>query len=125
MVWFYILETAEIYIESVSTTSLGLDEVDVSTRESANASLDMIHDASNKLSGQRAEIGAYFNRLQHKIDNLTVASQNLKASESYIRDIDMASEISNCIVNSILQDAGTALLSQANSIKQGILSLLS
>ena len=76
------------------------------------------------MSLQRADLGAFQNRLEHTINNLNVAAENLAASESRIRDADMASEMVTFTRNQILQQAGTAMLAQANQIPQSVLSLL-
>jgi len=76
------------------------------------------------VSNQRGVLGAAQNRLEHTIANLGVAQQNITASESRIRDVDMAAEMVNFTKTGILQQAGEAILAQANSAPQGILSLL-
>ena len=76
------------------------------------------------MSAQRSTFGAAQNRLQHTVANLGVAVENLSASESRIRDVDMASEMVNFTKNQILTQAGTAMLAQANQAPQGVLSLL-
>ncbi len=69
-------------------------------------------------------MGAYQNRFQHTVNNLNVAVENLTASDSQIRDVDMASEMTNFTKNQILVQAGTAMLAQANQTPQNVLSLL-
>ena len=73
---------------------------------------------------QRADLGAIQNRFDHTINNLNVAVENLTASESRIRDADMAQEMVQFTRNQILSQAGTAMLAQANQASQGVLSLL-
>ena len=80
--------------------------------------------AIQSVSTIRANLGAYQNRFQHTINNLNVAVQNLSASESRIRDTDMASEMSNFTKAQVLQQAGVAMLAQANQMPQAILKLL-
>jgi len=116
-------DTMNMYIDSVSTTSLGINDIDLSTQEEASTSIDIIQDAVNKISVQRAALGAYQNRIEHKIESISVTYDNLNASESAIRDTDMASEISDFVVNKIRLEASTALLAQANTTKQSILSI--
>ena len=83
-----------------------------------------MNDAINKVSTQRANLGAYQNRLQHKINNLDTSAENLQAAESRIRDLDMAKEMTTYTKNSILVQASTAMLAQANAAPQGVLQLL-
>lgn len=84
----------------------------------------IIDNAISKVSSQRSKLGAVQNRLEHTIKNLDVASENLQASESRIRDVDMASEMSNFTKSNILNQAATAMLAQANQTPQSVLSLL-
>jgi len=76
------------------------------------------------VSTERAKLGASQNRLEHKINNLNVNVENLSASESRIRDTDMAEEMMQFTRNQILSQAGTAMLGQANQSQQGVLQLL-
>ncbi len=80
--------------------------------------------AIQNVSSARAQLGAYQNRFEHTINNLNVAVENLSASESRIRDTDMASEMVAFTRSQILSQAGTAMLAQANSAPQGVLQLL-
>lgn len=98
--------------------------IDVSTQAGANAAITSIDAAITTVSGQRAGLGAVQNRLEHTIANLGVASENLAASESRIRDTDMAAEMMKLSRAQILSQAGTAMLGQANQVPQGVLSLL-
>ena len=100
------------------------DDIDISTQENANRAIDVIGEAVNKLSLQRADIGAYQNRLEHKIDNLNVTRENLISSESKIRDTDMAVFMMEFTKNQILNNAAQAMLAQANSLPQSVLSLI-
>ncbi len=90
---------------------------------SATAS-DDVQAQITAVSSQRAELGAIQNRFEHTINNLNVAVENLSASESRIRDTDMAAEMMNFTRSQILSQAGTAMLAQANQAPQGVLSLL-
>ena len=76
------------------------------------------------VSNNRSQLGAYQNRLEHTIANLGVTQENMTAAESRIRDVDMASEMVNLTKTGILQQAGQAILAQANQAPQGVLSLL-
>ena len=86
--------------------------------------LDDIDTAINNVSSLRSEFGAVQNRLEHRLNNLATYQENLVASESRIRDVDMASEMVNFTKLQILQQAGTSMLAQANQAPQGVLSLL-
>ena len=90
----------------------------------ASVTLDNIDDAIEKVSGLRATFGAVQNRLEHRLANLATYQENLVASESRIRDVDMASEMVNFTKLQILQQAGTSMLAQANQAPQSVLSLL-
>ena len=83
-----------------------------------------IDDAISDVSASRANLGAVQNRLEHTIENLSTSSENLTASESRIRDADMAEEMVGLHPSNILQQAGTSILAQANQLPQSILSLL-
>nr|WP_275477929.1 flagellin [Clostridium botulinum] len=98
--------------------------LDVSTHANATAAIDIYDNAINKVSTQRAELGAYQNRLEHTINNLGTSSENLTAAESRIRDVDMAKEMMNFSKNNILSQAAQAMLAQANQQPQGVLQLL-
>jgi flagellin len=87
-------------------------------------SLDTIDNAIQNVSTARSTFGAIQNRLEHRLNNLATYQENLVASESRIRDVDMASEMVNFTKLNILQQAGTSMLSQANQAPQGVLSLL-
>ncbi|NFL04195.1 flagellin [Clostridium botulinum] len=98
--------------------------LDVSTHENAAKAITKFDDALNKVSDQRSRLGAYQNRLEHTINNLNTSSENLQASESRIRDVDMAKEMMNFSKNNILAQAAQAMLAQANQQPQGVLQLL-
>ena len=80
--------------------------------------------AINKVSSQRAYLGAIQNRLEYKINNLETSTENLTSAESQIRDVDMAKEMTQFTNANILQQAATAMLAQANSLPQNVLSLI-
>jgi len=90
----------------------------------AGVTLDNIDDAIEKVSTLRASFGAVQNRLEHRLNNLATYQENLVASESRIRDVDMASEMVDFTKLQILQQAGTSMLAQANQAPQSVLSLL-
>src|SRR3954467_12064790 len=91
---------------------------------STNVSLTQLDSAIGNVSSKRADFGALQNRLEHRLNNLSTYQENLVASESRIRDVDMASEMVNFTKLQILQQAGTSMLAQANQAPQGVLSLL-
>ena len=86
--------------------------------------IDNIDEAIKNVSNARSTFGAIQNRLEHRLNNLSTYQENLVASESRIRDVDMASEMVNFTKLGILQQAGTSMLAQANQAPQGVLSLL-
>ncbi|MCZ2819181.1 flagellin, partial [Modestobacter sp. VKM Ac-2977] len=90
----------------------------------ADGAIEAIDAAIKTVSTTRADLGAIQNRFEHTINNLNVAVENLSASESRIRDTDMAQEMTNFTRTQILTQAGTAMLAQANQAPQGILKLL-
>jgi flagellin len=117
-------EDMGIDIGDMSAKALGVSNVLVTDRESAARSITVIDSAIDRVSSQRAKLGAYQNRLEHTISNLTVASTNLTAAESRIRDLDMAKEMMNFTKLNILMQAGNAMLGQANQLPQNVLQLL-
>jgi flagellin len=86
--------------------------------------IEDLDDAINNVSTARSTFGAIQNRLEHRLNNLSTYQENLVASESRIRDVDMASEMVNFTKLNILQQAGTSMLAQANQAPQAVLSLL-
>lgn len=118
-------DTLEMDIGKMNSKILGIhkEDVNISTQENANYAIDQIVSAINQLSRQRASIGAYQNRLEHKITNLTVTSENLSNSESSIRDTDMALTMMEFTKNQILTQSAQAMLGQANAAPQSVLSL--
>ena len=92
--------------------------------DSANRAIETLDNALTKINKQRADLGAYQNRLEFTIIGLNVSAENLQAAESRIRDTDMAKEMVEFTKNQILQQSGTAMLAQANQNTQNVLSLL-
>jgi flagellin len=117
-------ETLDISIEDMSTTGLAINTLSLASRANAASAISTVNEAINTVSTERSKLGAYQNRLQHKIANLDTSAENLTAAESRIRDIDMAKEMTNFTKNSILTQAATAMLAQANALPQGVLQLL-
>jgi len=108
---------------ALGLVSKGLN-IDVTTQYSADKATTVIAAAIETVSMERAKLGSFQNRLEHTINNLAVASENLTAAESRIKDIDMALEMMNFTRNQIMLQAGTAMLAQANVVPQTVLQLL-
>lgn len=96
----------------------------IQTQNDANDAIEVIDGAIKMVSAERAKLGAYQNRLEHTINNLGTASENLTAAESRIRDVDMAKEMMEFTKMNILNQAATAMLAQANMLPQSVLKLL-
>ncbi|WP_231483052.1 flagellin [Anaerovibrio lipolyticus] len=109
--------------------ALGLQGADgtklnISTREKANAAINVLDNAIQKALDQQTTIGAVESRLEYTSNNLTTASENVTTSESTIRDANMAKEMTEFTKNNVLSQAAQAMLSQANQSSSNILSLL-
>ena len=111
-------------VGDMSTKGIDIDAITIDTRANANLAIASIDTAINTVSGTRADLGALQNRLDHTINNLGVTKENLTASESRIRDVDMADEMMTYTKNNILTQAAQAMLAQANTLPQGVLQLL-
>ncbi len=117
-------QTMYISVGDMRASALGVSGINVTTKEAAEASITTIQSALDKVSSERAKLGAYQNRLEHTINNLGTTSENLSASESRIRDVDMAKEMMSFTKNNILSQAAQAMLAQANQQPQSVLQLL-
>jgi flagellin len=115
-------EKIQFSIGKIDANSLHTDTIDL--KANADAAISTLDKALSTVSTQRASLGAYQNRFEHVINNLNVSVENLSASESRIRDTDMAQEMVQYTRNQILTQAGTSMLSQANQASQNVLSLL-
>jgi flagellin len=113
--------SATTYTPADSKNGLGIS---VSTQANADKAITVINNAINMVSAERSKLGAIQNRLEHTIKNLDTSSENLQASESRIRDVDMAKEMMEFTKNSILSQASQAMLAQANLQPQSVLQLL-
>ena len=113
-----------IFIETMDTSELGLYHVDLRTSQGATEAIDIIENALIKVSAQRTKLGAYQNRLEHTIQNLENVVENTTASESQIRDSDMAKLMVEYSNNQILLQAGQVIMAQANRSKELVLGLL-
>ncbi len=115
------------YIGTMTAEALGLvgqQSVTISTPAGANMAIGMVDNALTMVSKQRADLGAYQNRFELAAEGVAVASENMQAAESRIRDTDMASQMVSYVKNNILIQAGTAMLAQANVKTQSVLQLL-
>ncbi|AZV45259.1 hypothetical protein BAOM_4681 [Peribacillus asahii] len=98
--------------------------LDISSNEKAGAAVTVLDDAIQRVSSERSRMGAVQNRLEYAVSNLKYMSENVTASESRIRDLDMALEMSTYTKNNILVQSAQAMLAQANQMPQGVLQLL-
>ncbi len=120
-------ETIDVTVGVLTTASVGASAVDVSgvdLTSDADGAITVIGNAIDSVSTTRGNLGAIQNRLEHTVRNLNVSIENLSASESRIRDTDMALEMAQFTRNQIMLQAGTAMLAQANAVPQNVLSLL-
>lgn len=113
-----------INIATMNAEALNVNSLDVTTFTKAGEAMTKIQAAISKVSGQRSDLGALQNRLEHTVNNLDNISENTQTAESRIRDTDMASEMVQYSATSIIQQAGQSMLAQANSQTQGVLSLI-
>jgi flagellin len=131
--WFHIGanmdQREQVYIGTMTARGLGIRNADnsfvsLSSPEGANRAIGVVDAALRKVNKQRADLGAYQNRLDHAIRGLDIGAENLQASESRIRDTDMAEEVVRYTTNQILVQSSTAMLAQANVQTQSVLQLL-
>ena len=132
--WFHIGanmdQRTQVYIGTMSAMALGLRNVgdesimSLSAPDDANRAIGTLDEALKKINKQRADLGAYQNRLEMTVKGLDIGAENLQASESRIRDTDMAGEMVEFTKDQVLSQAGTAMLAQANQSSQHVLSLL-
>ena len=123
-------QRTQVYIGTMSAMALGIRNVgdesimSLETPDNANQAIGTLDEALKKINKQRADLGAYQNRLEMTVKGLDIGAENLQASESRIRDTDMAEEMVDFTKNQVLSQAGTAMLAQANQSSQNVLSLL-
>ncbi len=117
--------SAATFAGGVTVAATVQSGLNISTQTAANGAITTINSAITKVSEERSKLGAVQNRLEHTIKNLDTSAENLQASESRIRDVDMAKEMMHFTKNNILQQAAQAMLAQANQAPQGVLQLLS
>ncbi|MHA4867389.1 flagellin N-terminal helical domain-containing protein [Duganella sp. PWIR1] len=122
---FSVSSTGTAIVAATQASALqSVAKLDVSTVSGSNAALKTIDSALNQINSNRASLGAIQNRFASTISNLNTATENLSASRSRIQDTDFAAETASLTRGQILQQAGTAILAQANSLPNGVLSLL-
>ncbi|MDR2897519.1 MAG: flagellin [Spirochaetaceae bacterium] len=132
--WFHIGanmdQRVQVFIGTMTATGLGVKDIGseakltLKTPDEANRAIGTLDEALKKVNKQRADLGGYQNRLDHAVRGIDVAAENLQASESRIRDTDMAKQMVQYTKNQVLTQAGTAMLAQANTSTQNVLSLL-
>ncbi|MEB3298281.1 MAG: flagellin [Candidatus Sericytochromatia bacterium] len=109
---------------TAGSSGLNLSSISMAGHTLAAAAISSLDTAINTVSSTRAKLGSVINRLEHTINNLNVQRENMASSESRIRDLDMAAEVSNLSRSQILAQSSQAMLAQANAAPQGVLSLL-
>jgi len=124
-------QTENIFIQTMTAQALGLVNeqmpngmVSISSPQSANMTIGIVDNAMKAVNKQRADLGAYQNRFEMASKGVAIAAENLQSAESRIRDVDMASEMVQYVKNMILNQAGTAMLAQANTKAESVLQLL-
>ena len=123
-------QRTQVFIGTMTASALGLRAqgteqiLSLEDPDSANRAIGTLDEALKKVNKQRADLGAYQNRLEEATKGINVAAENLQASESRIRDTDMASEMVDFTKNQILTQAATAMLAQANQSSQNVMSLI-
>ena len=132
--WFHIGanmdQRMQVFIGTMTAAALGVrdtsndEAMSLSTPELANRAIGTLDEALKKINKQRADLGGYQNRMEYAVKGLDVAAENLQASESRIRDTNMAAQMVEFTKNEVLSQAGTAMLAQANTQSQNVLSLL-
>jgi flagellin len=136
--WFHIGanmdQREQVFIQTMTSQGLGLKNpvdpshsatfISISSPDKANRAIGAIDQALQRVSKQRADMGAYQNRLEHASRGLLAGYENIQAAESRIRDTDMAEQMVEFVKNQILLQSGTAMLAQANTTPQTVLQLL-
>ena len=123
-------QRAQVFIGTMTSQALNLRNIgdeqimSLASPDDANRAIGTLDEALKKINKQRADLGAYQNRLEHTVNGLNIGAENLQAAESRIRDTDMAKEMVEFTKNQVLTQAGTAMLAQANQSTQSVLSLL-
>jgi len=114
----------QMFIGEMTSKSLKFEGLAITSPDSSNKAIGVLDDAIKTISKQRADLGAYQNRFETAQKGISVAAENLTAAESIVRDTDMAGAMVQFVKNNILNQAGTAMLAQANTQAQSVLRLL-
>jgi flagellin len=134
--WFHVGanmdQRIQVFIGTMTAQALGLEQeqgaaegrANIADTNAANQAIGSVDVALDKVSTQRAELGAYQNRMEYAAKGVSIAAENMQAAESVIRDTDMADQMVSYVKNQILIQAGTAMLAQANLKTQSVLQLL-
>ena len=126
--WFHVGANPDqrviAYVGTMTAEALNVQNISLSTPDIANSAITMIDDALTRISKQRADLGAYQSRFEQATVGLMTGYENIMASESRIRDTDMAEEMVNYVKNQILVQTSVAMLAQANAKSNAILDLL-
>jgi len=125
-------QNIQVYIGTMTSAALKLsgaagaqaDRIAISTVEKANQTLGKIDQAIAQVTRQRADLGAYQNRMEHMVRGLSIASENMTAAESRIRDTDMAETMVDYVKNQVLTQSGSAMLASANMLGQTVMKIL-
>jgi len=123
-------QRSQVFIGTMTSSALGLRTLgneqilSLAAPDDANRAIGTLDEALKKINKQRADLGAYQNRLEKTVSGLNIGAENLQASESRIRDTDMSKEMVDFTKNQILSQAGTAMIAQANQTSQNVLTLL-
>lgn len=113
-----------LLLPEMGLSQIGISNLSISTAENAKSSIGRIQHGIDYVSQERGRMGAYQNRVEHTVNNLSVMKENITASESRIRDVDMAKEMGEYTKNNILIQSAQAMLSQANQVPNAVLQLL-
>jgi flagellin len=134
--WFHVGanmdQRIQVFIGTMTAQALGIEQqqgtaegrANIATPTAANQAIGTVDVALDKVSRQRADLGAYQNRMEYAAKGVSIAAENMQAAESVIRDTDMAEQMVSYVKNQILIQAGTAMLAQANLKTQSVLQLL-
>lgn len=117
-------QNMRLNISDMSSKALGIDNLDMSTREGAQDAIKRLDSALSKVSAERSRLGAFSNRLDYTQNDLDSMATNLTDAESRIRDLDMAREMINFTISQIMQQSSTAMLAQANTMTESVLALI-
>jgi flagellin len=117
-------QSMNLSTNDMRASTLGVYDLQVGTQSQASTAIKVIDQSILKVSEERSKLGSVQNRLEHTISNLGTSAENLQASESRVRDVDMAAEMMQFTKNNILQQAAIAMLAQANMAPQSVLQLL-